>query len=80
MLNHWRIATDYSYYCEKFRELGIEPLPRETWELMFHGEDERCALGGEVALGYARGFNDERLCHDDERSCYHRWTVYDERP
>jgi hypothetical protein len=38
-----------------------------------------CALCGDVALGYAAA-DGKRLCHANERSCYHRWTVYGERP
>lgn len=44
---------------------------------------ERCGLCGEWATGYAMSSDDNgrvRLCHDDERSCYHRWTVYEDRP
>lgn len=44
-------------------------------------EHEHCVLCGEVALGYARNGDMERLCHGDERlSCYHLWTVYGTRP
>jgi hypothetical protein len=40
---------------------------------------EACGLCGQEALGYAQA-NGVRLCHAPERECYHRWTVYGERP
>ncbi len=38
-----------------------------------------CGLCNEVALGWAVA-DGVRLCHDDLRSCYHQWTVYNKRP
>jgi len=35
------------------------------------------------ACGYASITHDnreDRLCHTDDHSCYHRWTVYGDRP
>lgn len=65
--------------CDACREelLAYEQL-LNRYEL--NPDLERCRLCGEIALGDARGWFGERLCHDDERSCYHRWTVYNERP
>lgn len=37
-----------------------------------------CILCGKEALGFA--YADGRLCHHEERDCYHRWTVYGQRP
>jgi hypothetical protein len=34
-----------------------------------------CVLCGQPALGFAMA-DGARLCHADERSCYHLWTVY----
>lgn len=39
-----------------------------------------CALCGKPALGYGRGPGGEPLCHSVRRDCYHRWTVWGERP
>jgi hypothetical protein len=45
--------------------------------------DERCGLCGHVRnlarCGHANADN-VYLCHADDHSCYHRWTVYGERP
>lgn len=38
-----------------------------------------CALCGQKALGFAT-VPEGRLCHDESRDCYRRWTVYGERP
>ena len=54
-------------------------------------DDEQCALCGKnPAAGFAtvtvlladRDYEVVRLCHDgpDPMTCYHRWTVYGERP
>lgn len=42
-------------------------------------DDELCGLCGQPAKGYAAA-DGKRLCHDTAMSCYHRWTVYKERP
>lgn len=42
--------------------------------------DTKCPLcGHEPACGYASA-DGCRLCHADDHSCYHRWTVYNDRP
>lgn len=44
---------------------------------------EACGLCGQEALGFGLDVGPEhrmRLCHDAKRDCYHRWTVYGERP
>lgn len=33
---------------------------------------------GQASVGSAEG--DVFLCHTDDHSCYHQWTVYDRRP
>ncbi len=40
----------------------------------------KCALcGHEPSCGFAM-VNDLYLCHADDHSCYHAWTVWDVRP
>lgn len=39
------------------------------------GLDPKCG-----AAGVWRGKTWTRLCHADDHSCYHRWTVYGDRP
>lgn len=44
---------------------------------------EDCGLCGRRPVGYGavqEGNDYIVLCHDAERDCYHRWTVYGERP
>jgi hypothetical protein len=42
------------------------------------GTIDRCALCGQPALGFGMA-DGRRLCHDVQRDCYHRWTVYGQR-
>lgn len=46
---------------------------------MSDSTEEMCGLCGNVAVGWAVA-NGKRLCHAPERDCYHRWTVFGERP
>jgi hypothetical protein len=46
---------------------------------------ERCAMCGHSASDHREGWmggeaDDQPLCHVDDHSCYHRWTVYGARP
>ncbi len=51
---------------------------------MTRPRNRRCGLcGHQPACGSASVWNNDRqvfLCHADDHSCYHRWTVYKERP
>lgn len=46
-------------------------------------DDKTCALCGHRGfMGASVDENDlcMHLCHEDDHSCYHRWTVYGDRP
>jgi len=64
-----RLVADY------FRERGKQDYEAETVRICglcgHHMTIETC--GSASADGYY-------LCHADDHSCYHRWTVYKERP
>ena len=57
------------------------PEPKDFW----HNISDVCGLcGHDPACGYASVSREDgvqvRLCHNDNHSCYHLWTVYGRRP
>lgn len=66
------------------KRLNLLTMPKEEFyeAVLTFARKNRCALCGNLAEGY--GYADGKmLCHHDspfKQDCYHRWTVYGERP
>lgn len=61
----------------RFEEQLLEMYARRP------GSEVTCLLCGQMVLGYGTamsGTTTAPLCHSAERDCYHRWTVWGERP
>lgn len=54
---------------------GITPSPK----CALCGHDPACGSAS-VTTQVGTEVSEYRLCHDDGHSCYHRWTVYGQRP